>query len=461
MKKAALILVLSVFLAPRLSAEDIPARVQESELQKKELGEAERAAQEAKKRTALEAGADVTYEQVLDRPDDVDLNYRYALAQVRRGNLRSAAATLERILMVNPDLPKVRLVYAVVLFRLDNLDDAQRQLDALQPQAMPDSLRAELNEYVRQIRRRRRATHFNALVGAGFDYDDNRNAAPASGRRLFFDTPITLNSDSTRKSDTAKTMLASVGVKRDLGFQAGHLAFADYSYYRAEQTHQRILNLQNHAADVGAVYKAGWADVTPTLEFDHLLLTQTTYLRSRAARLRLERKFTPRFAGFAETAYTRQEYNRTLVVVSGDERTGDKIEGTGGAGYALTPTMNLSGSYTHVEQGAAAKFDAYRRESVMVSHSWLLGRGQFLLSAVIVNSDRYRQAEAAVSQSNRRDYAQRARVTYGAPLSLIAKPLGDMVWTLTYEYYHALSNLPNYSYSNNKLSTLLTYKWEI
>lgn len=461
MKSALAGLLFALVGAVSALAQDFPVRVEEPGLKKKGVLESAQAAEEAGKRTGLGGGGPVTYAEVLAHPDDVELNYRYALTQVRKGNLRSAAATLERVLMVKPDLPKVRLVYAVVLFRLDNLDDAERELAALRPQPMPESLRAELDDYLRQIRRRRRSTHVDAVLGAGLDYDDNRNAAPASGRRLLFDTPITLDSNSTRKGDVAKTMLASLGVKHDLGFQAGHLLFADYSYYRAEQTNQTILNLQNHAADAGLVYKAGWADVTPSFEFDHLLLTQTTYLRSWGGRLRVERKLTPRLAGFLEVADAHQRYNRTLVVVTGSDRTGDKVEGSAGASYVLTPGMSLFGGYSHVDQGAAAKFDAYRRDSFTLGHGWLLGRGQFLLSSLIANVDGYRAAEPAVSQRARRDATYRARATYGVPLAFVAKALRDASWTLTYEYYQATSNLTNYAYSNNKYSTLLTYKWGI
>lgn len=451
---------LLVLTIPRSLAQDIPMRVQEPELKKKGLSEAEQAAEEAEKRAGLDSEADVTYEQVMEHPDDISLNYRYALSQVRKGNLRSAAATLERILMVDPELPKVRLVYAVVLFRLDNLDDAERELQVLKPQKMPPKLRREIEDYLAQIHHRRRRTHLDILVGAGLDFDDNRNAAPASGQRLFFDTPITLNSNSTRKSDVAKTMLGSLALKHTLGYQAGHMLFLDYNYYRAEQTNQRIFNLQNHSADAGFTYR-GWADITPSFEFNHLLLTQTTYLRSRGGRLRIERKVIPRFGTFLESAYTRQEYNRTLVVVTGDERTGDKWEGTGGVNYVLTPTMGILASYTHINQGAAQKFDAYQRESFTLSHSWLLGKGQFLLSTAIINIDRYEQPELVVSKNNRKDNTYRARATYGVPLGFASKSLQNLIWLFTYEYYHADSSLLNYSYSNDKVSTLLTYKWEL
>ena len=45
-------------------------------------------------------------------------------AQIRRGDVRGAGATLERILLMRPDLPRIRLLYAIVLYRLDNLDEA-------------------------------------------------------------------------------------------------------------------------------------------------------------------------------------------------------------------------------------------------------------------------------------------------------------------------------------------------
>jgi len=459
------LLFAAVFLARAVgsaSAQDLPTRVEEPGLKTKDTSRATKAAQESEKRSEVGEGPDVAYEQVLARPDDIELNFQYARTQVRKGNLRSAVTSLERILMVKPDLPKVRLTYAIVLFRLDNAADAERELIRLRSEKMPVALRAEVEDYIAQLRRRRRRTHISALLGTGIDYDDNRNAAPATGKRLFFDTPVTLLSNSTRKGDVAKMMLASLGLRHDLGYQAGHLVMADYSYYRAEQTNVKLLNLQNHAADVGGLYRAPWGDLTATFEFDHLLLAQTTYLRSRGGRVRFDRKLTPRLGLFLETAYTRQEYSKTPFVPNGDDRTGDKYDGAFGGSYVLTPTMSLMAGYTHTNQGAVAKFFAYSRESLNLTHTWLLGRGQFLLTSAFINFDRYEQPDVTVSKKYRHDNTYRGRVTYGVPLALLHPRLSDFVFTVGYEYYHALSrDIPNYAYSNNKLSSLLTFKWEL
>ena len=49
------------------------------------------------------SGAPVSYQDVLADPDNLELNLRFARTQVAQGNVRGAAATLERILLIDPD----------------------------------------------------------------------------------------------------------------------------------------------------------------------------------------------------------------------------------------------------------------------------------------------------------------------------------------------------------------------
>lgn len=453
------------FAAPLLAQQalpntDIETQIQEPLRKNKMEAEVRKEAEEARKREVSGKEPDVTYQQVLADPDNIELNFLYARSQVKRGNLRSADATLERILLINPNLPKVRLFYVVVLLRLDNLEEAQKEIDTLKKEEMSDVLRAELDGYAKEIRRQRARTHFSAALGAGLDFDDNRNAAPASAQSLSLDIPINLDRTSTRKTDVAKTMLANVTATRELPYQIGHQIYVNASYYRAEQTNMTTLNLQNYSISAGALYKSAYGNITPSFEFNHLLLAETTYLRSRAVKLQFDRQMSPRFDLSAETAYARQIYNQTQVVPTGDQRTGDKIEGGVTVGYVLTSSMKINAGVTHVNQGAREKFDAYRRESFTVSDNWLVGRGQFLLTSLTGNYDRYERPEAAISvMRNRIDDTYRARATYGFPMELIARPLASMLWTFTYEYYQALSSIKNYAYSNNKVSTMLTYQF--
>jgi len=101
-------------------------------------------------------GGDITYADILANPDDIVLNFRWAKAQLARGDVRGASATLERILVLDPDLAPVRLYYAIVLYRLDSLDEARSQFDRLLQMDISPDVEANIRQYVSAIERRRK-----------------------------------------------------------------------------------------------------------------------------------------------------------------------------------------------------------------------------------------------------------------------------------------------------------------
>ncbi|PIR16363.1 MAG: hypothetical protein COV48_09870, partial [Elusimicrobia bacterium CG11_big_fil_rev_8_21_14_0_20_64_6] len=89
----------------------------------------ERKAAEAAEASAAVSSSDgISFEKILAAPGDLDLNERFAREQINRGDLRGAATTLERILILAPNRDRTRLLYAAVLYRLDALQDAEREL---------------------------------------------------------------------------------------------------------------------------------------------------------------------------------------------------------------------------------------------------------------------------------------------------------------------------------------------
>lgn len=419
---------------------------------------AETASTQAQKREA--PGALATYADVLAHPDDVRVNMAFARAQIRAGDLKGASATLERVLLVDPDLADVRLLYAVVLYRLDDLTEAQRELALLSKAQLAAQERKERDRYAALVARRLKKTKLSGRLSAGWEYDTNRNAAPASGRRLFADTPLEATGNGARRSDTALLFLANVEARRKLPH--GHEAFLDFDYFRSEQTLIKDLNLQAYSPHGGAVLRpfAGW-EFTPELLFDHVLLAQTTFLRNHGASLHVERRLDKSTALFAEARDVFNEFLPTAVIPTGGDRTGIEADLTVGGWHVLNPTNKLALSFTHTTKHASQHYWAFDRESVDASHTLLLGKGMFLLSSIGLNYDRYWDPDTLVSAKHRHDETGRFSFLLGVPLGLAHPALKDLLGTVNYEYYHAFSNITNYAYTNNKVALLLTYRWEL
>lgn len=417
--------------------------------------------QEAAAKLDADGQPEVTYAQVMADPDNVQLNYRYALTQIRRGDLKAASATLERILLVNPNQSQIRLLYGVVLYRLDNLMEAERELKAALAQNPPEADREEGARYLKEVQKKSKRTQISGRLGAGFEYDDNRNAAPSTGKRLFGDVPIQLTPDSLRRDDTSAIFLGNVEAHHDLGTAAGHEVFGTFNYYRAEQTLVKTLNLSAFSLAGGGVYKTPFFDLTPQVVFDHVELAQTTFLRNHGFDLRLDKRVGRRVSVFAQVHDVMQSYSPTVVVPHSPDRTGIQVDSTLGADYLVSPIFRVGGNLLYTVKHAQARWYSFDRTGFGVNGVTLLGKGTFLLSNFNMNVDKYYQEDATVSVRGRRDTTLSAGATLGAPLGILMPELKDLLFTLTYDWAETDSTLPNYAYTNNKYAAMLTYKWSV
>ncbi|MGQ0676382.1 MAG: tetratricopeptide repeat protein, partial [Rhodospirillales bacterium] len=237
-----------------------PAEIREQAEQQERARAAAAAA--AVQRREQEGVRTVTFAEVLKDPDNVELNFDYARTLVAQGDLKGASATLERMLLNNPELAQVRLFYAIVLYRLDSLDEAERELKSIIGLPMPDSLRKEIQAYLDRISFRKKLTRYSASLSFGFSYDSNRNAAPRSGGVLFLDIPLEVPDNQREHSDKSFLTIGSMRVRHDLGFQEKHEVFGGFSFFRQDDLHLNDQNTQNYAFDAGGTYKSDWVNMT-------------------------------------------------------------------------------------------------------------------------------------------------------------------------------------------------------
>jgi len=411
----------------------------------------------------------VTFEQVLADPDNLDLNYRFAQSQIAEGDLKGAMTTLERILLTRPELQRVRLLYAVVLVRLDNTDEAERELKALLTQPMPDSLRAEIEKTLADIDRRKRSTRYAATLTFGGQLNSNRDAAPDSNKRvaggLTFVSP-----DGT--ADAALLAIASFELRHDLGAQAGHEYFLKASGYVAEQRKVDSQDLQAFFAETGFVYRTNFADFTPSLSYGHYLLRGEGYLDTYGAKLDIRRRLDDSWTVYAAGEIQHQDYDRVSTRVGGfaiaplaHERSGERFEAEAGAIWRLAPQHLLRGNLALATKDANKAFNSYDYGRAELSHTWLLGQGMFLVSTASAALQDYKKADTRIAPQTREDVILLGRVVFGVPLvvwmpQVAGTGLGDMVMSVAAQVTHQDSNITNYTYTDVSGQLLFTKRWE-
>jgi hypothetical protein len=331
---------------PRSFSEDITNEMETVRREVRSEKQSARVAKKAKEKAAIDKyKTGITYEDILKDPDNIELNARYAQEQIARGELLSAAATLERILLINPDLADVRLLYVVVLYRLDSLNEAQKELDVLRAGKPPSVIQDQLKEYEKKIKSRKQRTHLGLRQSAGWGYDTNRNAAPSSKFQLFNDEVVDLTGTNNRRADTHFLNVSSLDVTHDLGFQAGHTVFGNFTYFLQEQTNVRSLDLGSFQYEIGGTYKTKYFNFTPSFVASHIFLSSENFLRTQGGNFLFERDLTKRLQAFYDFRVERQDYMNIAEDSNSLDRKGPEFSHFWGGSYMLLPTMKWTGSF--------------------------------------------------------------------------------------------------------------------
>jgi hypothetical protein len=443
-----------------------PVREQSRPLQGlRETDRAARAAEASRQLRPLAPGEAVTYDEVLQHPDDVDLNYRFAQTQVARGELRGAASTLERILLLAPDLARVRLLYAVVLYRLDNLNEAEREFRTVSKLPMPDSLRIEVDFYLDQIALRRKTTRYSATLGGGMQWDSNRNAGPDGAQVLFLDRPLQLV-QGKKQSDFSGVMLAGLRAQHDLGYDAGHALLGGIQVFGQKQVEETDLDLMALSGEFGGLYRSPWVDVQPGIYGTYMNLAGESYLSTIGTGVRANHRFSQSVDVFARLRFDYEWFESLDRSEITDQRTGARVQGGIGATWTPIPVLRIDAGVGGVYKAADQDFYSYTGPVAFLGGTWLLGRGQFLLSTFTFEYDGYEGPEPIVSSKTRRDQIYIAGLTYGAPLAFLMPFLShtaafrDTLLTVNATYMDEQSTIENYRYDDLRFTVMYTKNFE-
>ena len=151
----------------------------------------------------------ITYMQILQKPNDLDLNLKYAQQQGKMGNYKQTISTLERLSMIYPDNTEIKLYLLSVLVQADAPEKAKTIIEEmkLRKDLNPEDLET-LNEIEEEIKDKEPGLwKLYADYSLGAVHSDNVNSVPS--RRL------KLSSGSLSASNAARfdrTLSGSIGL---------------------------------------------------------------------------------------------------------------------------------------------------------------------------------------------------------------------------------------------------------
>jgi hypothetical protein len=143
---------------------------------------------------------------VAEHPADVESNFLLGEIDLQQGRLDAAIARFRGILIEHPALYRVRLDYALALFRAHEDDNAEYNFQLALDAALPEAVRANVMGYLHAIRARRR---YQFSVAASLAPDSNINAGTGQNEITLFGLPFTPSDTIKKKSGVGATVSLS------------------------------------------------------------------------------------------------------------------------------------------------------------------------------------------------------------------------------------------------------------
>jgi tetratricopeptide (TPR) repeat protein len=402
---------------------------------------------------ALPASGDVTYDQVLENPDDIMLSYRFALKQIEDGDLLGASATLDRLTLLAPQEPNIRALRAIVLYRLGNLREAKDEFEDLLKLDIDPQLRSNIERYADAIDRQSQDTRVNLLLSMGYQFDSNRAGGNKVNRVRTVVGDFDLNNAAPTSDDHSIQALARLSVEHDLPGQNRHMLFGNVTLYDGDQIELDDFDTQTVGAQAGIRLEIGELFVTPNINYNHLWLGEESYVDIIQPQVRYDWRINDPINLFGVFGGADYDYHATDDYLEASIQDGLDIAATVGADWYIGADHKLTFAYTHRRFNAEVDFESFDGDRLNLDHVWLLGHGIFLVTNLSAEWDRYDALDPLFVGDDREDVIYRGRLTLGVPVATMigAEQTGfleGLLMTTYGEYYRQDSNSDLYEFEN-------------
>ena len=402
---------------------------------------------------ALPPSGDVTYDQVLENPDDIMLSYRFALKQIEDGDLLGASATLDRLTLLAPQEPNIRALRAIVLYRLGNLREAKDEFEDLLKLDIDPQLRTNIERYAQAIDRQSQDTRVNLLLSLGMQFDSNRAGGNNVNRVRTVVGSFELNNAAPTEDDQSIQALARLSVEHDLPGQDRHMLFGNVTLYDGDQIELDDFDTQTVGAQAGIRLEIGELFVTPNINYNHLWLGEESYVDIFQAEVRYDWRLNDPINLFGAFSGADYDYHATEDYLEANTQDGLDIGARVGVDWYLGADHKLTFAYTHRRFDADVDFESFDGDRLNVDHVWLIGHGIFLVTNASVEWDRYDALDPLFIGDDREDVIYRGRLTLGVPVATMIGEeqtgfLEGLLMTTYGEYYRQDSNSDLYEFEN-------------
>lgn len=415
---------------------------------------------------------DLAFLNVMHDPTNLDKAFRFAELAAGEEDAEAAISTLERMLFVNADLPRVKMELGLLYYRIQSYQFAQQYLtEAMAAPDVPPEIKSRIGEVLLDIENRLTRHAIAGSIYGGMRWQSNANSAPSSANvTAVIDgigtVEVTLDDDSTQQADFNAFLSGTLSHQYQLD---GSPEFwrSEASAYVSRQREQSSVDLLYLSAKSGPQYLSENKDTQsggfPYLGLGVVYLEDSLYLvdPSLGMEIHLSRADGMLYSADANVAH--KSYYDGGTRTSSSDQNGFETSLSGTIAYQFEETDKLSGGVGVSQTTAKEDYLGYSKISLTGSYAFqasiftqsAMGMHRLpdqdtLVDFVIslgLDKSWYNEVNPTVDLENKRNDST-------SSLGISASMNFDEMWAVVLNLNHVAnaSSLSNYDYTNNSIT---------
>ena len=403
--------------------------------------------------SVLSSEKNITYMQILQKPNDLDLNLKYAQQQGKMGNFKQTISTLERLNMLYPDNVEIKLYLLSVLVQVDSPEKANTIIEEmkLRRDLEPEDLETLL-EIEEELKDREPSLwNLTADISMGSVFSNNVNSVSKTRTKEESDSVVAFNS-----AMHDRTLSGGIGLSatRPIGEESNFLINASHS--SSEQYSETDDDYQSYGLTLALDTVLGNQSLSP-----YLMLSKSDYQTDADSFSKMYG-----FGGFFSVgernslsygyAYSNSKGNHNSMDTTANETNSVGHSFTFGHDFIVTPIIStsLSLGYSDTDARVDAGND-YETYDVGFGLNFAFPWAYIAVSNSISFND-YKKIDTSVTTSKiRSDYTNTFDI-------MLTKAIGDifpaidpnrsLFINLSYEKLFSEANMLNYDYITDSFS---------
>ncbi len=400
-------------------------------------------------------------------PGDLDTTFDFARLAIAVGDFEAAIGALERMLLYDKDLPRVRLELGVLYFRLGSYAMSRSYLNAVaENENVPPEVMERVKKFIREIDRRQSRHRFSGMLYAGARYQTNANAGPGSSRIRVLGFDATLDDQFTEQDDFSGFLAGRVNYSFDFKMENDTSFDTDLSFYGSEQKDETQVNIALFVLRAGPRLSLNISDtsiagmfltriaIRPYFVTDWMALHSDRYYQSFGGGVLLSSGLGSRLSADLDVKVIDRNYNDNSGSPNASTQNGVRSGGLLTFRYALgkRTQLTLGGEVerenTDLASSANWEYDVSFGVQRGINPPFQITRGPWYLNltGAYVLTD-YDEPDAIIDPGvTRQDREKRISLQVSVPL------IDRLTLVTTGQYRDIGSNLPNFEYDDTAIT---------